>query len=194
MWLAAKSETGIIKMLVCKDMRVRNRQLLMGLLISSISGVLAPAPSYAWPANGGNCTANMVLTAGQTLSFGSIIGSAGGGSVTVTTAGGISAIGVTPAGGTVQPATFTGTDPGINANPPAGCTTRTVTVTVGNATLTGPGTSMTVNAMTDSVTESGTGLWNYKTTPIYVGGTLNVNGSQAVGPYSGTFTITIVYQ
>ena len=112
----------------------------------------------------------------------------------MSTASGIIAVGVTAAGGTVSAATFSGTDPGINPNPPAGCTTRTITVTVGNAILTGPGSDMTVNAMTDSVTESGTGLWDYKTVPIYVGGTLNVNGNQAMGSYSGIFTITIAYQ
>ncbi len=178
-----------------RDMRVQGFRLFFGVIMALLAVIaMRPNVAHAWAANGANCTANMVLTAGQTLSFGAIIGSAGGGTVTVSTAGGISAAGVTPVGGTVTAATFSGDDPGVNPSPPTGCTTRSVTVTAGTATLTGPGTSMTVDAMTDSVTESGTNLWNYRTTPIYVGGTLNVNGNQATGSYSGTFTITIVYQ
>ncbi|MEE8482737.1 MAG: DUF4402 domain-containing protein [Acidiferrobacterales bacterium] len=160
----------------------------------SALAVVQPKLAYAWPANVANCTANMVLTQGNTLSFGAIVGSVGGGTVTVSTSSALVAVGVTAAGGTVSAATFTGTDPGINPNPPAGCTVRSIIVTVGTATLTGPGANMTVNAMTDSVTESGTGLWDYKTVPISVGGTLNVNGNQMAGSYSGTYTITITYQ
>lgn len=182
--------------MVCsRDLRVQGFRLFFGVIVALLAVIaMRPNVAHAWATNGANCTANMVLTAGQTLSFGAIIGSLGGGTVTVSTAGGISAAGVTPVGGTVTAATFSGDDPGVNPNPPTGCITRTVTVTVGTATLTGPGLNMTVNAMTDSVTQGGTGLWNYKTTPISVGGTLLVNGSQTAGSYSGTFTITIVYQ
>ncbi len=177
-----------------RDLRAQGFRFFFGVIMALLAVIaMRPNVAHAWSANGANCTANMVLTAGQTLSFGTIIGSPGGGTVIVSTASGITAAGVTPAGGTVTAATFSGDDPGVNPNPPTGCTTRTVTVTVGTATLTGPGT-MLVDAMTDSVTESGTGLWNYKTTPIYVGGTLNISAGQQVGSYSGTFTITIVYQ
>ncbi len=179
----------------CRDLRSQGFRLFFGVIMTLAAVAMRPEVAHAWATNGANCTSFIVLTAGQTLSFGSIIGSAGGGTVTVSTASGITATGVTSVGGTVTAATFTGTDPGVNPSPPTGCTTRTVTVDVaGGATLIGPGTNMTVSAMTDSVTENGTGLWDYRSVPIYVGGTLNVNASQATGSYSGTFTITITYQ
>jgi hypothetical protein len=179
-----------------RNKRVLAKQLVVGVGAFLAAVVVRPAVVHAWPANDANCTANMVLSAGNSLNFGAIVGSAGGGSVTVTTGSTISSsIGVTPAGGTVSAATISGTDTGVNANPPTGCTTKSLTVTVGGATLTamGTGMTMTVNAMTDSVTESGTGLWDYKTTPISIGGTLNVNPNQDGGNYSGTFTVTITY-
>lgn len=171
------------------------RPILGALMVLMAAMSLQPNVAHAWPVNAQQCTTNIVLTAGQTLSFGAIIGSAAGGTVIVSTASGIMAAGVTPVGGTVSAATFTGTDVGVN-EPITGCTARSVTVTVGNAILTGPGTDMTVTTMINSVTESGTGpfFWDYKTVPIYVGGTLNVNGNQMTGSYSGTFAITITYQ
>lgn len=178
-----------------RGLRLLGFRLLFGLVVALATAVaMRPDVAHAvWPVNAQQCTTNMVLTAGQSLNFGKIIGSVGGGTVTVSTAGGITASGVTPTGGTVTAATFTGTDPGVN-EPVNGCTAWTVTVVVGTATLTGPGTSMTVNVMTDSVTENGIGLWDYNTVPIYVGGTLNVNGNQVAGSYTGTYSITITYQ
>lgn len=179
--------------MVCsRDLRVQGFRLFFGVIVALLAVIaMRPNVAHAWPANAIQCTNNMVLTAGQTLSFGAIVPNSSG-SVTVSTAGIRTSTGPTLVGGTIAQASFTGTDTGIKTGDT--CITQTVTVNVSTATLTGPGPSMTVNAMTDSVTDNGTGLWDYNTTPIYVGGTLNISAGQVAGSYSGTFTITIVYQ
>ena len=151
---------------------------------------------FAWVVNKGQCRQNLVLTPGSSLRFGNVINS-GGGSITVQPAisPSPSYSMVTPASGSVSAASFAGSEPGANTpGETTGCPTLAVEVDVsGGVTLTGPGGATMTATLTDSVTQSGTGFWNFYTTDLYVGGTLTVNAGQIGGSYSGTFSITVNY-
>lgn len=128
------------------------------------------------------------------LSFGSIIAGTVDGTITVDTTGAITSYtNVTPAGGIVSAASFLGDDSGGGGpNGQNGCQNRSlVNVVVTDAILSGPGPSMTVTGMTPSIVS---GTWAYRTVPLTVGGTLNINANQTSGSYSGTYSITVYYQ
>ena len=66
---------------------------------------------------------------------------------------------------------------------------RAITVTVGDGTLTGPGTDMdfvTTNDAPSALSASGTGSFS-------VGGTLTVGDTQTPGSYTGTYNVTAAY-
>jgi len=152
--------------------------------------------AYAWGVNAANCDTYVVPAQQNGLQFGSImiITSGSPGSITVGTSNNIiSSSNVLPVGGTVLSASFLGDDSG-NGGPsnPGGCTNRSlVNVVVSDATLTGTGEDMTVTGMTPSIVS---GTWDYRTTPLTVGGTLNINANQLSGNYNGTYSITVYYQ
>lgn len=72
----------------------------------------------------------------------------------------------------------------------------TVTLPATPPNLTGPGTAMTVDTWTTSLTLSQT-TGTIATAPaddiFYVGGKLHVGASQTPGAYSGTFNISVAY-
>ena len=120
------------------------------------------------------------------LQFGQIASSASSGTVTVSTAGVRSSTGgVTLANGTAATAaSFSVT--GANDN------TYAITLPAdGSTTITGPGTAMGVNFVSNP---SGTGtLSGAGAQTLLVGATLSVGASQTAGAYSGTFDATVEY-
>ena len=59
-------------------------------------------------------------------------------------------------------------------------------------TLTGPGTAMPVTGFADSL--GGTGALTAGSQSFTVGATLNINGGQTAGAYSGTYDVIVNYQ
>lgn len=124
------------------------------------------------------------------LSFGALLPSAAPGTATVSTAGVRSVTGgVTPLGGTVSAAGFTGMTDAfpfwvyVNAPTPATITLNRV----------GGGATMTVNNFT---VQGGVGWRLVPTNTVFtfrVGGRLNVGANQMTGTYNGTFSVTVDY-
>ena len=129
----------------------------------------------------------IAIAAGLPMSFGNLSTTTGG-TVLLTAAGVRSVAGgavtlPTPTG-TVQAATFTVT----------GGTTATYTITLPGAasTLTDAGShTMTLDTWTSN--PSGTGTLAAGTQTVSVGGTLHLSSAQAVGTYSGSFSVTVNY-
>ena len=61
----------------------------------------------------------------------------------------------------------------------------------GSATLTGPGTDMSVGTFTSN--PSGTGTLTGGSETLYVGATLTVASGQTAGAYTGTFDVSVEY-
>lgn len=131
------------------------------------------------------------------LAFGSIVPSTTGGTVTINEASGArtSAGGVTPVGGGFGAATFIG-NTGPNLFVHVGLDSPTVTLN-----RSGGGGSMNATLVLEAIPITIFGnaqdryilLGNQNVFTIHVGGTLTVGANQAVGAYSGTFTVTADY-
>jgi hypothetical protein len=128
----------------------------------------------------------LVQVAGADLNFGDVIPGAAIGTVTVsptsvrTSGGGVAlgnAAGVGAAGFTVGGAN--------NA-------TYAITLPSTAVTISSGANSMTVTGLTSSPALTGT-LSATGSQALTVGGTLNVGINQAVGAYSGTFSVTVAY-
>lgn len=128
------------------------------------------------------------------LDFGTLIGGATGGTVTINpvtnarTTGG----GVTPVGSAAQRATFQGTG-GIFLITVSGSTSTTLTRAGGGAA---PMTVTLVRAASTSgggITLLGGTLLPSGVQTYYIGGTLTVPANQPEGDYSGIFTLTVNY-
>ncbi len=131
--------------------------------------------------------ADISISNTQALAFGKFVAGSGG-SVTVSTSGARSASGgvllVASGGGAVAQFSVTG-DPN---------TTYAVTLPADDViTITiGGGSSMAVNSFVSSPASTGT-LDSGGAQTLKVGATLTVGASQAAGNYSGTFSVTVVY-
>lgn len=140
----------------------------------------------ALPAHAANKTGNVTNT--RPLVFGSFV-AAGGGTISIGTTGARSKTGgvVLISGGTISSASFSLTESG------AGKSLNFTNITLpGSATLSkaGGGTMTLSNFVSDPPnTVLGTGR-----TAVLVGATLTVAPNQAVGNYSGTFSVTVNYQ
>ena len=130
--------------------------------------------------------APITITANLTLEFGQIVTGTGASVVRITPAGvrSLESGDASLAGGTSRAATFDITG--------EASTTYAITLPAGAATLTGPGTDMTVDTFTSNPTPTGT-LDGSGDETISVGGDLNVGASQASGSYTGTYTMTVDY-
>ena len=132
--------------------------------------------------------ADIAISNTQALAFGKFVAGSGG-SVTVNASGARSASGgvllLASGGGTVAQFNITG-DP--NA-------TYAVTLPADDVvtiTIAGGGSSMAVNSFVSSPASTGT-LGGGGAQTLKVGATLTVGASQAVGNYSGTFSVIVVY-
>jgi hypothetical protein len=127
--------------------------------------------------------APMTISKTADLRFGSFAPTTSAGSVVISTAGARSGTNVSLS------SLNTGGAAGFSVT---GDTTATYTITLpSSATLSGPGTSMTISNFTSN--PSGTGTLSGGAGTIAVGGTLAVNASQASGAYSGSFSVSVDY-
>ena len=128
---------------------------------------------------------SILLTANSALGFGQIVATTAPGTVTVTPAGLRSASGgvLLGSGFGVSPASFTAT---ADPNASYGITLPAA------ATLSGGGSSMTVDAFTSSLGGLGT-LGGGGTQTVSVGATLHVGAGQRPAAYSGTYDVIVAY-
>lgn len=132
------------------------------------------------------------ITAGTSLRFGQFANATTGGTLTIDPTGAVST-----AGGMVGANTFTQTGTGrgnatfsVTGNPNAafGVTVST------NVQLANGANRMSVTGFTGNVVGSAAALDTTGNFTLNVGATLNVAANQAVGTYSGTYVLTVVYQ
>jgi hypothetical protein len=151
-----------------------------------LAGIVAAALLGAWavPALAQNCdnTNPLTITEARQMDFGAIIPVAAGGTVTISTSGVVSG----PVG-----FVFSGS-PASGSFNVVGTALCQVTVSFTAGSLAGPGTAMTLNTITSSVsgqpTLNGQGKLSFT-----VGAKLKVNAAQAGGSYSGSYSVTIIY-
>lgn len=171
-----------------------NRTLKLITLTAAIFGFAATSFGQTATAT---ATANIIVpiaienTDNQALAFGNIIANAGGGSVVVTPAATAertsSDMSFPTVGGTISAAKFTVSGFGESV--------YSITLPGNNTvSLNGPSGSAPMKIATFTHNATGTLSSGTPGTDIfYVGGTLNVNASQAAGDYEGEFQVTVHY-
>lgn len=130
----------------------------------------------------------LAVTATTELSFGTFAAGNAAGTLTLSATGNRNSTGGV---------TLVATNPGSHATVTLGGTPGTsysvllpttvqLTAASGSATMTLGGFTTTLTGLQGSLTTSGTGSFG-------IGGTLSVNANQAIGTYSGNFTVTLNY-
>ncbi len=168
-----------------------NKKILSALMGAAAIGFTTFGTITMAASTTGNAAVDIVtaITISETtgMNFGDIATS-GAGAVVLDTANGVTGdANNTPSGGTVTSAVFGlgGANVGYTITMPA------------SISVTGPGTTMTVDTYTylaeDTATD-GTGTIASGTGTMTIGGTLNVNSPQTAGTYTGTYTITALYE
>jgi len=172
-------------------MKMRNIRLrsIAALSVVATLGVVQSAHAQASATANGSATLvpaiSLVNTTG--LQFGLIVGGPGG-TVAVGTDGTRTASGpslMTNAGYPVTAAAFT----------VSGLANQGYSITLpSTATLTGPGAAtMTIGSFVSNPSATGT-IGGGGTQTLLVGATLTIGASQAVGDYTGSFSVTVNYQ
>ena len=155
------------------------RSWLLWLAASVAILFCAAAPAMA------ACSHAITLTENTAMSFGTIGVVAGGGTVTLNTAGSRTA----PAGFFLSGTTAAGQ---FTASATSGAKNCAVVISFTAGSLTGPGTAMTINNFTNnagaSPTLDGSGNLSFK-----AGADLIIGANQKGGSYSGTYTVTVIY-
>lgn len=169
-----------------------NKKILSALISAAAIGFATYGVNTMAASTTGNAAADIVTAIGISettgMSFGNILTS-GSGSVTLDTANVVTDDGSNnaPTGGTVTSAVFaiTGSDVGYAITMP------------GSITVIGPGTDMTIDTYTylaeDSATDA-TGTIASGNGTMTIGGKLTIGASQTPGAYTGTYTITALYE
>lgn len=141
--------------------------------------LLGAASPAAWAA----CNATITVTETQQMNYGTIVAAAGGGTVTISTAGIVSASGGFALSGAPAAGKFhvTGTNNcGVSISFVAG-------------SLTGPGTAMQIRNFTTDAGAAPTLHPPGGQLDFDVGADLVVNANQKGGTYNGTYTVTVIY-
>jgi Mat/Ecp fimbriae major subunit len=169
---------------------MRNLVLRRAVLAATAAATMASAGSAFAATATATASATIVqaitLTNTAPLNFGSIAPSAAGGNVVVDTAD----TRTTCDGGNFCSGTVTSANFNVAG---AANYNYTITLPATAASLTGPGTAMSVASFAHSAGAtpalSATGTGSFK-----VGGTLAVGAGQTAGGYSGSFTVNVDYQ
>lgn len=162
------------------------KKLSIPMAALAVGAALFGNDAYAASASG-SATAQIAapISIGETasLSFGTVTTSATAGTVVITTAGartvtgGVSTLGGAPAAGAFSV---------------AGEGTASYTVSLpSSASLSGPGTAMTVDGFSISGLTTRSLVGGADT--FSLGATLNVNANQTSGAYSGSYTVSVNY-
>jgi Domain of unknown function (DUF4402) len=166
------------------------------ILLAVAASSLAPGAAIAAPATG-FAQANVVTPGAivplNVLRFGQFLQPTTAGTLTVDIAGA-----VTTTGGVTGTTTLvqTGTGRGPGSFGLTGSPNRQTDIIVPtSSTITSGSQTMTVNAFTSNANGGGKlklDATGYQT--LIIGATLNVGANQAVGSYTGTYTITVTFQ
>ena len=128
------------------------------------------------------CNKPITVSQTQQMSYGNIAPKMGGGTVTISSAGIVSAPGGFAVSGGSAPGKFHVT----------GKKNCAVSISFIAGSLFGPGAAMQIGNFTTDAGANPT-LNNVGTLDFDVGGDLVVNANQAGGPYSGSYTVTVIY-
>jgi hypothetical protein len=168
-----------------------NKKLFTAVLGAAVVGFGSYSVSIKAASTTGNASADIVgaigISESTPMRFGDIA-TTGAGTVVLDTADGVTGdANNVPAGGLVSSADFaiTGDNVGYTITMPA------------NINLTGPGTDMTIDTFTylaEDAQTDGTGTIAGGNGTMTIGGTLNIGSPQTSGPYTGTYTITALYE
>ena len=168
------------------------------LLLGVAASALATSAAHAAPAQASGFSQANVIQPGAVvpltiLRFGQFIRPATAGTLTVDIAGA-----VTTTGGVTGATTIaqTGTGRGTGSFGLTGSPNRQVDIVLpGSSTIASGSQTMTVNAFTANTNGGGKiKLDASGNATLIIGATLNVGANQAVGNYSGTYTITVTFQ
>ena len=158
--------------------------MLAAATVATLFGVTSPP---AWAASCDETTNPITISETQQISYGTIAVTNGGGTVTISTTGGVTA----PGGFTVSGVTSAGK---FHVTGKQNCS---VFISFLAGSLTGPGTAMAIRNFTNSAganpSFSTAGGGSLGSVDFSVGADLTVNPSQAGGSYSGTYTVTVIY-
>lgn len=128
------------------------------------------------------CTKAITVSQTQPMSYGNIAPKVSGGTVTISSTGIVSA----PGGFAVSGGSAAGK---FHVTGKKNCA---VSISFTAGSLFGPGTAMQIRNFTTDAGANPT-LNNAGTLDFDVGGDLVVNANQAGGPYSGSYTVTVIY-
>lgn len=157
-------------------------RLIAGALVLAAPAAFAQASASATANAGANIVTAITLTKTRDLYFGNFTATAGTATVAATSAGALTPGTTVPAGGTPTSAAFT----------VGGTGSRTFAITpITNTTISNGATTMVVNNF--KTTPSGTGTLSTGSAILYVGADLVIGTGQAVGDYTGTFSVTVNY-
>ena len=157
-----------------------NRLLLRTATASAIAGLLLVAsPTLTLAA----CNKAITISETQQMNYGAIAAASGGGRVTMSPSGTVTAPGGFALTGTHTPGTF-------NVSGTNGCT---VNISFTPGSLAGPGAAMTINNFTTNAGATPTLTPAGGQLIFSVGADILVNAGQTGGNYSGTYTVTVIY-
>lgn len=175
-----------------------NRAFILSLVAATTT--LACGTAHAAPAKASGAAQALVVAPGSVvplnaLRFGQFMRPAAAGTLTVTIAGGVTATGGV-AGNQNIIQVGTGRGPGTFLL--RGSPNRQTDITLpASFTIANGAQTMTVNTLNHNSNTNGGGKLKLDATGtavLIIGATLNVAANQAVGPYSGTYTITVAFQ
>jgi hypothetical protein len=147
--------------------------------LAALTALAGSSPAHA------ACNKAISISEAAQMSFGTIGVTSGGGRVTVSPSGVVTG----PAGFFL---TSTPAAPAAGRFNVTGTNDCAVVISFAPGALTGPGTPMTITNFTTNAGPTPTLKAGGRLT-FSVGADLVVNGSQAGGAYSGTYTVTVVY-
>jgi hypothetical protein len=155
---------------------------------AALFALLGIASPPAWAAGGCDETSNPItISQTQSISYGTIAVTNGGGTVTISPSGTVSA----PGGYTVSGITSAGK---FHVTGKQNCS---VSISFLAGSLTGPGTAMAIGNFTNNAGASPSlnivGAGTLGSLDFAVGADLTVNSNQAGGSYSGTYSVTVIY-
>jgi hypothetical protein len=161
------------------------RALPFAAMLLALLGLANPP---AWAAGGCDETSNPItISEQQQINYGTIAVTNGGGTVTISPSGTVSA----PGGFTVSGLTSAGK---FHVTGKQNCS---VSISFLAGSLTGPGTAMSIGNFTNNAGASPSlnivGAGTLGSLDFSVGADLTVNPNQAGGSYSGTYTVTVIY-
>lgn len=153
---------------------------------ATLLALLGTASPPAWAANCDETSNPITISQTQPISYGTIAVTNGGGTVTISPSGTVSAPGGYTVSGITSPGKFHVT----------GKQNCAVAISFLAGSLTGPGTAMAIGNFTNDAGASPAlthMAGSQGSLDFSVGADLTVNSNQTGGSYSGTYSVTVIY-